>query len=297
MLPSISSSSFAVFHFALQQTRARHQDGIVHFLAQLKGLRGLDAGIVQIADVKVEQPAVFQHAADSMMVIMVAIDFFRQIQIGEGAAAQLFMLPQLAVLLSARQAGVLGPCRRSLSASICLPIWTATSLCTYAMLVSVRARFLCCGLRLVKMLNGAGKELQRFLIMSLAAHHAAMGGIYVAQRDVVVAVAQRRFRLVQNARCFAILAFLKEQPALQDAHDRGHLGKTQRLGQFASDSGALQRFIILALLAMAARVPEVRDRHQLLVFNLLLHGKHHVKLTQALRQDGRAEARADLPPF
>ena len=48
----------------------------------------------------------------------------------------------------------------------------------------------------LEMLNGARKEFQGFLIMSLAPHHAAMRGINVAQRDVIVAVAQRCFRLV-----------------------------------------------------------------------------------------------------
>src|SRR5579864_360785 len=61
----------------------------------------------------------------------------------------------------------------------------------------------------LEMLNGARKELQGFLIMSLAAHHASMSGINVAQRDVIVAVAQRCFGLVQNTRRFAELPFLE----------------------------------------------------------------------------------------
>jgi len=44
-------------------------------------------------------------------------------------------------------------------------------------------------IRLLEMIDGAGKEFQGFLIMSLAAHHAAMRGINIAERDVIVAVA------------------------------------------------------------------------------------------------------------
>src|SRR6476660_5190096 len=50
----------------------------------------------------------------------------------------------------------------------------------------------------LEMLNGAREEFECFLIMSLAAHHAAMRGINVAQRNMIVAVAQRCFGLVQN---------------------------------------------------------------------------------------------------
>src|SRR6476619_2735920 len=62
---------------------------------------------------------------------------------------------------------------------------------------------------LLEVLNGAGEKFQGFLIVSLSPNHAAMGGINITQSDVIVAVAQRCFGLVQNARRFAELAFLE----------------------------------------------------------------------------------------
>ena len=64
-------------------------------------------------------------------------------------------------------------------------------------------------IRFLEMLNGAGKKFQGFLIMPLAAHHAAMRRINIAQGDVVIAIAQCCFGLVKNARRIAILPFLK----------------------------------------------------------------------------------------
>jgi hypothetical protein len=136
------------------------------------------------------------------------------------------------------------------------------------------------GISFLEMLNRAGKEFQRFLIMSLPPHHAAVGGVNIAQRDVIIAIAQCCFRLVQYSRRIAILPFLKKEPALQNAHDRGHVRETQRLGQFAPNTCALQGLIVLALLAMAASVPEMRYSNDFLVFNLLLHGEHQIKLPQ-----------------
>ena len=60
------------------------------------------------------------------------------------------------------------------------------------------------------------------------------------------------------------------------------LGYPKDLREFASDSGALERFIILALFAMATCIPEVRDRNYFFVFYLVLHGKDEIKLPQRL---------------
>src|SRR3954452_24044896 len=92
MLPGMRTAfnllfQLSVLHFALQKTCAGHQDGIVHFLAQFKRLRRLGAGIIKIANIQIKQSAVFQHAADAMMMIVVAVDFLRKIQVGESAAA------------------------------------------------------------------------------------------------------------------------------------------------------------------------------------------------------------------
>ncbi len=62
---------------------------------------------------------------------------------------------------------------------------------------------------LLEVLDGAGEKFQCFLVMSLPPDHAAMSGIDVAQRNVVVAVAERRFSMIQNARRFAELPFLE----------------------------------------------------------------------------------------
>src|SRR5262249_58919668 len=68
---------------------------------------------------------------------------------------------------------------------------------------------------LPKMLDRAREKLERLAVAALAAHHTAVRGINVAERNVVVGRAQNGFRLVEDARRFPSLAFLKLQPAFQ----------------------------------------------------------------------------------
>src|SRR5580765_644230 len=149
-----------------------------------------------------------------MMVVMMAIDLFRAIQVGEGAAAKLFMLAQLALLLSA-DSGCLGaPAAFSLRVNLLAHLHGHQPL--HIRDVSEGARQVSVlRVRLLEMLNGAGEKFQRFLVMPLPSHHAPMGGIYVTQRDVIVSVAQRGLSLVQDARGLAVMPFLEEQPAFQ----------------------------------------------------------------------------------
>src|SRR5207302_11274421 len=146
--------------------RAGHQNGIVHFLAQFKSLGSLGVSVVQITHVKVEEPAVFQHAADSVVMVMMAIDLFRPIQVGKGAAAKLLMLPQLAVLLPAGSG-----CLSALAAfsfRVNLLAYLDGHQTLHIRNVGERARQVSVlRVRLLEMLNGAGEKFQRLLIMLL----------------------------------------------------------------------------------------------------------------------------------
>jgi len=75
-----------IFHFALEQSGARHQDGIVLLLADIISLLRLRTGIIQVSTIKVQQPAVLIDAANAMMVVVVTIDLFRLVKVGKRAA-------------------------------------------------------------------------------------------------------------------------------------------------------------------------------------------------------------------
>src|SRR5438445_111154 len=75
MLPCMCSAfnlffQLSVLRLTLQKARAGHQDGIVYLFTQFKCLRRLGAGIIKVSYVEVKQPAVFQHAADSVMMVV-----------------------------------------------------------------------------------------------------------------------------------------------------------------------------------------------------------------------------------
>ena len=177
-------------------------------LTEFECLRSLIVGIIQVAHIQIEQPAIFQHAADAMMMIVVAINFFSQIKIGKSFGAKFLMLPQQNLLLVTH-----GNCLRALAA-FSFRINLLSHLKGHQPLhVSDVGQRPCqisvVGICFLKVLDGPREKLQGLLIMSLSPHHAAMRGINVPQRDVVVAVAERGFGLVQNARSIAILPFLE----------------------------------------------------------------------------------------
>src|ERR1041385_3426131 len=91
---------------------------------------------------------------------------------------------------------------------------------------------------LAEMFDRASKEAQGLLVLSLTADHAAVRGINIAQRNVIIRVAKDGLRLLKDAPRFAKMAFLKQQPAFQHAHDRRHSRKPERHSQFASYSRA-----------------------------------------------------------
>src|SRR5262249_3158618 len=67
----------------------------------------------------------------------------------------------------------------------------------------------------LKVFDGAGEKLKRFLVVPLAANHASVGRVDVAERDVIVGGAQVGLGLVEDAGGVAVLALLKKQPAFE----------------------------------------------------------------------------------
>ncbi len=128
------------------------------------------------------------------------------------------------------------------------------------------------------MRNSLSEELQGFVVASLAPDHAPVRGVNVSQRDVIVRTAQDPFCFFQDLRGLALVPFLKIQPTLQHAHNGGHFFVTQGFSLAASQSSLLQGFIVLAFLPVAACVPEVCNRDQFRIADLILHRQHEVKM-------------------
>src|SRR5260370_4299131 len=114
-----------VRHQALQKPGALHQDGIGCLFAQGVSLGSLSVGIFQVAAIEVEQAAIFQHAADTMMMVVMAVDLLRLLQVGECAAAVPLVLAAITMIIACPSAFIfflnLVP-RLALAAALGLPI-------------------------------------------------------------------------------------------------------------------------------------------------------------------------------
>src|SRR5260370_39001875 len=95
-----------VRHQALQKPGACHQDGIGFLFAQGVSLGSLSVGIFQVAATELEPAAIFQHAADTMMMVVMAVDLLRLLQGGRSAAAVPLVLAAITMASARRSAPV-----------------------------------------------------------------------------------------------------------------------------------------------------------------------------------------------
>src|SRR5258708_37886567 len=156
-------------HLALQDTRAGHQDGIILLFAQGIGLCGLGVGVLQIAAIEVEQAAVFQHAADAVMMVVMAVDLLRLLQVSEGAAAKLVIF----IAMANRPAFIILFLGLALAPALGLGVHLLADLQRDQPLhvshVNQRAgQVAMLRITLAQVLNGPRKKLQRLAVSGLA---------------------------------------------------------------------------------------------------------------------------------
>ena len=75
---------------------------------------------------------------------------------------------------------------------------------------------------LAVMTNGVFKELDRFIETAFPARHSSIERLNVAERHIVVGLAQHGFRRLRNAHRFFPFPLLKQKPAFEHLHHRRH---------------------------------------------------------------------------
>ena len=111
---------------------------------------------------------------------------------------------------------------------------------------------------------------QRLGIFTRTAHDSAASGADVAERNIVVCRAELFFGLIEQRPGFLWLGALKGQPRFLNLDGRGQLFQLQMLGQLARGDDVLGGFLILALLAVGASFPEMRQHAQVLASQFAL---------------------------
>src|SRR5437763_129119 len=223
MLPGLCAAlnlliQFGIFNGALQQPGARDQYGIVFLFAYGVGQSSLLAGIVQVANIEIEQSTVFINAANAVMVIVMPVDFFRLLQISKRLHTQLFIGFALPLLLTTSSRDI-----AALAAARGLRINLFADLrCHQALdignIIKRAGQVAVLRVPLLIVLNGFGEELQGFVVASLPADHASMRGINVAQRDVIIGMPQYLLGLIEHAGALPQMPLLKQPPAPQHPH-------------------------------------------------------------------------------
>ncbi len=78
------------------------------------------------------------------------------------------------------------------------------------------------GIALAVIADGAFEKLDCFVETSFAARHPSVKRLNVAERHIIVSLAQHIFRLLRNAHRFLPFALLEQQPALEHSHHGRH---------------------------------------------------------------------------
>src|SRR5207249_4484716 len=107
--------------------------------------------------------------------------------------------------------------------------------------------------------DGGGKAINGVLVSSLAARDAAVRRLNIAEREVVVRLAENGFGIPQSVDCLLGVALLKQDPALQHLHDCSHRLVAEFKGQFSALNREGARLIVFSLHAEAAALPEIGD--------------------------------------
>src|SRR5467141_3909457 len=86
---------------------------------------------------------------------------------------------------------------------------------------------------LAVMANGALEELNRLIEPAFATRHSPVEGLNVAERYIVIRLAQHFFSRLRDAHRFFPFALLKQKPALEHLHNRCHPEMPQPNGQIS----------------------------------------------------------------
>src|SRR6266576_3769037 len=234
------------------------------------GLR-LRLRIFHIPVVQVEKSVVQVHAAQSMMIPMLFIDGLRLAEFGQCLIPQLLKSTAIRRLVFA----VASPAARSgLPAAFCVCIDLAPQLqrdepLDVGHIVERPGYIAMLRIELAVKRNRGCETLDGVLITPLAAGDPPIGGMDVAQSEIVVRLAQNGFCRLQNLESMIGIALLEKEPALEYSHNRRHRRVTQFPGEVSALYRERQGLVVLALHAQAAALPEIGDREQFLIIRLL----------------------------
>src|SRR5450755_1461531 len=123
------------------------------------------------------------------------------------------------------------------------------------------------------------EKLDCFIETALPARHSTVKRLKVAERHIIVGLAQYSFRCLRNANCVFPLALLEQDPALEHLHYCGHARMPQLQRQVSSLPGVDQRFVILASSAQTAPLPEINNGQQKGIVQLVAQAEHKIKMT------------------
>ncbi len=130
---------------------------------------------------------------------------------------------------------------------------------------------------LLVLFDGAGEAPHGFFVAALAARDAAIGGLDVAAKHVIVALAEGRLGFLEDVRGLRQFALLEHQPALQRLHDRRHLLVAEIQRELFAAHRVAEGIVVAALVAQRAPDPEVGDGDHLLVADFAGHREHELE--------------------
>src|ERR1700732_4223679 len=115
---------------------------------------------------------------------------------------------------------------------------------------------------LAVMINSTLEEFDRLIETALPARHSPVEGLNVAERHIVIRLAQHFFSRLRDAHRFFPFALLKQEPALEHLHNRRHPQMPQPDRQVSPLTRIDQRFVVFASSPQATTLPETSDGQQ-----------------------------------
>src|ERR1017187_11001457 len=100
--------------------------------------------------------------------------------------------------------------------------------------------------------NRVLEEFDRLIETALPAGHASVEGLNVAERHIIIGLAERIFSRLGDANGFFPFALLEKKPALEHLHHRRHARMTERQRQLFSFDGIDEGFVVFATSPQAA---------------------------------------------
>ncbi len=143
---------------------------------------------------------------------------------------------------------------------------------------------------LAVVIDGARKKPDGLIKAALAPGHATVERLNVAERHVIVGMAENRLGGFGDANGIHPFALLKEQPAFEDLHDGRHARMAKLERKIPSLAGIDQGFVIIAAAAQTTSFPVIRDRQQELVVEFFGQAQNEIKMGMAASMASSAMA-------